>query len=454
MGFVAEGADFFGFFWFFIPFAAYLTARDTAVFAEGIEKTAARLVLFVSVIAVIQYLFKINPFNAPLPYATFGNPMYLGAWLALMLPLCIDGWIAGPGRGGRPVLFTISSIAGIAVLLMTRSQSAYAGFFAGGAYILVKRLGARRALLSAVFTGAVFAALYGVFFVKGDTGFENSLMRRYRYYRTTVRMIRDNPLKGVGFGNYRGRYAFYRLEANLPAHTSPRWAHCGILHFAAELGVFRALIIGFFISVPLLKKTGKEKTGFKAALISMIAVSVLGFPFQRISTLIPFFIFSGFLVSKPKPSVPASHSPVQALSFVLLSAVLFLYAALFAWGQMEWKKGLVYFRKGNYALAAGKLNNVTGVIKKDYRVPSLLGRALYRKGDYTAAVKAYEECLKLYFDGDICYNTALALRKTGDARSAEEFFRAARWLNPGIGGRRHLSPPDKKPVRKEKVKKS
>ena len=102
----AEKFNFFGFFWLFIPFALYLAASRSANLrhiSNDIKIASAFFVLFISFVSILQYVFKINPFKAPLPYATFGNPMYLGAWLAMLLPLCADAWFAESERKSEAI---------------------------------------------------------------------------------------------------------------------------------------------------------------------------------------------------------------------------------------------------------------------------------------------------------------------------------------------------------------
>ena len=487
----AEKFNFFGFFWLFVPFALYLAASRSANFrhnSDNIKIASASLVLFISSISILQYVFKINPFKAPLPYATFGNPMYLGAWLAMLLPLCADAWFAErerkseainpdksekfplnqipsapkipllspffkggsssfskrgipfskgrtaliSSRAGRRNLFFLASFSGFIVLMMTRSQAAYAGFLAGIIYLFLKRWGFRRALLPAAFLTTVIFCLYGGFFKKGDSALNNSILRRERYYKTTLNMIKENPARGVGFGNYRGSYAKHRMAAGLPLHPSPEWAHCDILHFAAELGIFRAAIYLFFVLSVLFKKTENDKIPYKAAVLSMVAASFIGFPFQRISTLAPFFIFSGIIVSSSAGRAPRRFLTVRRLAVYFVSAALMIFSLIFAWSEREWKKGLNCIDAGEYRKAAEHLENAKVFIRNDYRLLHLLGQTEYRQGNYAAALRAYADCLSLYFDWDICYNFALALRASGDEAEAGKFFKIAGMLNPEL----------------------
>ena len=62
-------------------------------------------------------------------------------------------------------------------------------------------------------------------------------------------------------------------------------------------------------------------------------------------------------------------------------------------------------------------------VPSDYRIWQDLGRGKYRSGDIGGSLSAYRQCLSLYFDGDICYNTAIAFKAGGNRIMAEEFMK-------------------------------
>jgi len=410
-----------------------LSASGGCPAAASVEKIIPVLVLIVSLLSLIQYIFRINPFNAPLPYATFGNPMYLGAWLALMLPLCFDKIVPPFEKGGQGGFTHVVFILGLAVLLLTRSQAAYLGFFAGLFYVCLRRKKMKIFLLSFFISGALYFSFLG----KGDVGFSESFSKRKNYYKVALLMIKENPVKGVGFGNFRGEYVKYRIKAGFPFHMAPRWAHSDILHFFAELGVIRGAVIVFFILSVLFKRVDGGKIPYKAGVISMVVTSFLAFPFQRISTIIPFFIFAGIIMNKPQKSPLASCLAVRhELPLRIISAVVavlsFFYFLFFGYAQFRWKRGLDFFEKKDYSKAALNFGVAASYLPGNYEVLFDKARAEYRAGNFYRSISGYNECLKLYFDWDICYNSALNFKKTGQEKMALKFFRIARRINPDL----------------------
>ncbi|MEA2082500.1 MAG: O-antigen ligase family protein, partial [Elusimicrobiota bacterium] len=271
--------------------------------------------------------------------------------------------------------------------------------------------------------GAVlFAVLCFSFLKPGDSNYFTSFTRRINYYRTSVEMIKENPLTGAGAGNYRGNYVPYRLKAELPYHMSPQWAHCDILHFVCELGIFRAILLLLFVLPVLLKKIPPELAPYKAGITALIFTSLTAFPFQRISTVYLFFILAGF-VMRVKNTGDEKYVSVKKTAGTVLAVSAFVYALVFAYSQLNWKKGEKLLESGSPREAVSAFEKVSKCLPADYRIWLNLGRAKYRSGDIGGSLTAYRKCLSLYFDWDICYNTAIAFKAGGNKVMAERFMK-------------------------------
>ncbi|MCD6413249.1 MAG: O-antigen ligase family protein [Elusimicrobia bacterium] len=425
-----ENSDFFSFFWLFVPFCVYiLFSGASAANADRLKSAIPIFVLIVSVFSIVQYLFKTNPFDAPLPYFTFGNPMYLGSWLAIMLPICFDSMLE------YKILTTyhlpLTTVLGFICLLLARSEAAYLGFLAGIFYVALKQK--KLKYFFAIFFVTII--LYAVFFAKGDVSAKQSLDRRIKYWKVSLAMIKDKPITGVGFGNFRGQYAKYRLREGMLFHTAPRWAHNDIIHFFAELGILRGLIFFLFLFAPLFKKQDNSKIPFKAALISVFFTSLLAFPFDRISTLIPFFLFSGIIRNGSQPPKPTGQSGffvsyALKTSALILGITLFCYCLFFGYAEVKWKKGQTLFSNKKYALAETELVKAASILSNNREVIFDLARAQYHNRQYGKSILTYGRCLNLYFDWDICYNLFLNFRAVGNSKMAYRFYALAGRVNP------------------------
>jgi len=389
------GVDFFHFFWFFSAFVLFLIASRGNFEIKNTEKICSFFVFLISCFSVFQVSFKVKILEAPLPHAFFGNPMYLGAFLAGLLPFTLSCFFRGKNS-----FHIVSFFLGIVALVLTASQSAIFGFLAGIFFLLLKY----RKLKLLLPTVAFIFVFYLLFVKKFDVNFEESMHRRLNYYKTSLKMLKENPIKGVGVGNFRGFYQIYRLKKGLQYHISPRWAHNDFLHFLCELGIFRGGFLVFLILFPLFKKGDLEEIPLKASFFAFVFTSLFAFPFQRISTLLLFAFFYGLFFKDGTTEKAGIYGEIlKFLNFLFL-----IYLILFAYGQCEWRRGISFFEKTNYSASASAFEKAEKIFPNFYELKFDLARAYYRNLQYKKAVEKYQQCLQIYFDWDICYNLALA----------------------------------------------
>ena len=120
---------------------------------------------------------------------------------------------------------------------------------------------------------------------------DDSIAQRKRYYTQSLHSIIENPLLGIGIGNWKLK----GIEADLPnlrAYIVPYHSHNDFLEISAETGIFGGLIYYMFFLVPLFlavvqvirSKFNKEST-LAFYLGSVIVIyfldSMFNFPFAR-----------------------------------------------------------------------------------------------------------------------------------------------------------------------------
>ncbi|HEX5011602.1 MAG TPA: O-antigen ligase family protein [Planctomycetota bacterium] len=167
------------------------------------------------------------------PAATFGNPVFLGAWLVLVTPLALAGALLGRGvlRWGGAVA------AGLALpaLYATQTRWAWLGFggaAALGVLLLATSAAWRRALLAAIVVAGGVLAVANLAVLQRASA--HGLI-----WRDTWRLVAEHPL-GVGPGQYPVAflpYASPELLAIYPRQlTIVNDAHSEPLQVLAELG--------------------------------------------------------------------------------------------------------------------------------------------------------------------------------------------------------------------------
>jgi O-antigen ligase len=209
--------------------------------------------------------FALGPFIRA--FGHFGQPNPFAGYLASVLPLALAMAFVSPGRGFRLFALACAGLSGVAIL-MSLSRGAWLGLAIalvimllswrksaaraiatlGSVALLVGILGATGLLPSVLAERlAPVVEYFGVFDVRGVTPTpENfALIERLAHWQAGWDMFLDNPLLGVGAGNYPVRYLDYSL---------PGWpdslghAHNYYLNMAAEAGAGSALALIWLLS--------------------------------------------------------------------------------------------------------------------------------------------------------------------------------------------------------------
>ena len=181
---------------------------------------------------------------------------YFALVLVLVLPLSFV--LAREARGYRRLLWLVATGVICLELMLTGSRGGFLGF------VLALTLVALRLLKSSVpaLAGGAVAALLLLFIVPNpmtrrltasglsddarDSGIEASNRQRLAELKGGLRMVAENPLTGVGLGNFKAELPKYvQVEQSNIAHNT-------YLELAAELGL-PALVAFCFVAVSALR---------------------------------------------------------------------------------------------------------------------------------------------------------------------------------------------------------
>ncbi|MBF0273619.1 MAG: O-antigen ligase family protein [Nitrospinae bacterium] len=136
---------------------------------------------------------------------------------------------------------------------------------------------------------------------------KNILLRQYTW-SSTIEMIADNPVFGVGIGNYPLIYPLYERWQEKEMENRIRWyAHNDYLQLAAESGLPTLFIFLYFIAV-LFKKSitylirceNKERSlllfGLLLSLFAFLVSSLFSFNFYQLAPALLFWLFAGLII--------------------------------------------------------------------------------------------------------------------------------------------------------------
>lgn len=234
----------------------YLAIQDL----RQLKKLTALLMLFTTLAAsygILQYylevdLFRLsrpvsflkhlnNDLKAPLRIPGFSSYMTFSGQLAMIIPLlCI--YILAVKRVSQKGLIAISILLSCLALLWTYTRSAWIatvcgvtliGYMKGKKLLLLFLLLFLLLLIFVVFQPELLGRGLSAISTK-----EN--MERIYTWESTLYMIRDHPLTGIGKGNYSKLTAHYRTGYDFD-FTSRAHAHNNLLQIAVESGILSLL---------------------------------------------------------------------------------------------------------------------------------------------------------------------------------------------------------------------
>ncbi|MGP1584938.1 MAG: O-antigen ligase family protein [Schwartzia sp. (in: firmicutes)] len=173
-------------------------------------------------------------------FSTWENPNILAGYLNEVICFVFAFFMAGKDRLPRFFL-GVSLLALVACLLMTYARGAFLSLAVViGGYGLLRD---RRVLFACVGLGlaALFAEpLLAERLLSAFTAADTSSEMRLALWESTVEMIFDHPVMGIGWGAYWLVYPQYDFYINDPAVKIVH-AHNMYLNFAAEIGLFGAI---------------------------------------------------------------------------------------------------------------------------------------------------------------------------------------------------------------------
>ncbi len=197
-------------------------------------------VLTMLCVAVISITQRLNFVNSPIlggrSFSTIGNPVLMGACLALAVPFSVYFTVQGKWIRILWGLITLILLAGI---VMSESRGPQVGLLVGLSIMLLGSI--RRKTVAVAGIGVLLIALlyfnprYNIKHISTDSGFTN----RIRYAQVALSMTQDFPVFGVGLENYRVAYLAYRTpeSAKIEPLALPTKAHNGYLQYAATIGI-------------------------------------------------------------------------------------------------------------------------------------------------------------------------------------------------------------------------
>lgn len=270
---------------------------------------------------------------------------------------------------------------------------------------------------------------------------------RTTVWTNAVKMVKDNPVFGVGPGAFGAVYYAYQTDPWLYAKN----AHNHFLETAAETGIPGILLYGsIFISATLLflknrtkviKNDGLLTVAVTSALVGSTAHAFIDFDWSRIALYSLFWIMLAIFFSrmnKNETVVPLSGARV--LVYFLPIIVLVISSVLLIAQRDAFSAQNDLADQRNLSVARAKLENAIKINPIDPQYYLLLGNIEDAQDATASAIASYNKSLNLapldanpyYLQGQIYY-------RNNDFIQAENFFRKAVDINPYTHPQLYLS---------------
>ena len=304
----------------------YLALRLIDVHPRHIVQPLLWSTLALSTIALLQFLtldpfrwLGLHPevFGSPRMrvYSTFGNPNFLAAWLAAMLPFCTSMRSVPESRNALLAwLEPMAILLPLGALLATGSRT----FLVVLPLLLlgaVLTLGLRKAgvIAAAFLTGALFLLLF-----PQARSWKTTLEGRLYIDRVIMRHFSEIPWFGYGPGSFSDRFQLWQAVDGRTPGLDPRGrryagpldhAHNDYLEFLVDYGLvgliaLAVLLFSLFRDFWRLRWKGGNNAWYnKEAFISLgilLLVALFDFPFHRVPEWGLFWI----LLSLPSREIP------------------------------------------------------------------------------------------------------------------------------------------------------
>lgn len=505
----------------FWGFCATTLSQNDPNFRQ-LSKVASVLLLISSAIGWVQFvdpsLIDLPPGGRG-PYFTFNNVNFFASAVMMLLPLAALGLV---GQKGKNRILSFSAIIlGLSIITITQTEAVYLSLLVGAGILViflphewiakpmpfwkhwVVRLGIMLAIVGAGLIWGIkteklshFGAMVVTAWDEGGKGINarsNSTEERIILWRHSLEMFEENPLFGVGPGNWKfnigkygvkGFYEGYGTRFYMHAHNDHLevLAEKGIVGFLCWMGLF----VGAFILQLRVFFKGRSQNDRIWAIILFAGTVAIGteafFNFSMYKIFHP-VVFVSILAAtavlysrnvgaeKPNPLPNIDRMGKFILLAVSILMIFPLYQRMKGdqhmyklttsqltknWNKMlteannadngwydvepmaatpiSWYKGVSHFYQNNFSEALKNFEAAYQVNPWHVQVMQNYGTALIKTNQLEKGIEMYQQTLALYPDFDECRKNLCevykALRRYKELRETLDYWKGK---TPGMG---------------------
>lgn len=431
--------------------------KPIAIFAS----LAILFVLIFIVKELNQALLDRNPFSSTvyLIKGLNGHKNLVASWLLLLLPLSLIGLALNKIKDGKK--FIVAAAIALVLLLMLQSRASLTGLFIGGIIyffiqskwaknkikpFLYELIGLTAILIILILLSPAFESLLS------NTSLESaSAKERLILWEKTIGIIKENPIWGVGGGNWKILFpsqnltGLYRAELNDVVFIRPHndllwiWAEHGLLSLIAFLGLLFTLLMHGADKIITRQAHWRVTSITFAAVFAYLAMAFFDFPKERMEHQVGLAIILALLAKDTKEKIIIDLEPLWSKMILFLGMLSFAFFIFLGFqrytAETHIKKLLEYKELGNQALLleeAKKVNqNYVQIDNNAMPIDWYMGNALFNLSWQNEAVEKYLTAVELNpYNFNILNNAGVAYFIKNNYQEATKYFIEALRINP------------------------
>lgn len=341
----------------------FLLFSEAFLFVGGIEAVLGLLQL---------YGFQQSLHNGFKMTGSFHNPGPFGIYIASVCCVALGNYLFS----NNYFLKNMAGIVGLLCFLVlpsTQSRSAWIAILLGGGYLLFTKYGLKyikqyfaNQYINVLFYLALIGLGFGAYYFKA-----NSALGRVLTWRVGLDMVKQNPMTGIGYGEFPYQYGFYQADFFRNNPNNPTfialadkndYAFNDYLQILIENGfvgfILLLLIIGFVLfSKPSTTQASDYVYPYRAGIIAILGAGCFSYPFE----LIPLWWLLLFFISMVSAEIESLYSfsmfsKSLKLSFMVMVCI---FAVLFSKNIIHRYQTMQKVKQADEALAMQNYDEAT-----------------------------------------------------------------------------------------------
>ena len=357
-------------------------------------------------------------------------------------------------------IFSILSLClAIIIFFQTQSRAVLGAIIISSIiYLFITKISITNVKKIFVFTLALFISAYAflfsldrleVFKKEITKSIDFSSSQRFSLYKSSINLIADNFIFGVGPGNWRIKIWEYGLYNNTFGNSFAQRPHNDFLWIFSEGGFIAGLsyILLFLILLKdsfWLFNNSNNPVFFKLLFCMFIGygfISMFDFPFERISHLIIFFVFVSIIISS---KIKLNHNdafkmPTAIIFFYSLTTFFIIYIGYVRYNsEIHSNNAIKLKQKGNWNYVVKAIDKAYS--KMFYEIDNTSTPLLWYRGVAYFSTKKYELALRDFKNAynvnpnhiHVLNNLATTYQLIGNTMSAKLYYDKAIKVNPSF----------------------